>query len=63
MAIKTENARPDGYARRPGEGPEVPRPEINRRQADKLNALEDGKIGDPYLTPEASRTGLVKRPS
>ena len=53
-------ARPEGYARKPGEGPETSTDEITRRQAAKLNASKNGELVDgvtrPYLTPRQSKT-------
>lgn len=51
-----EVARPEGYGRRPDDGPEVTRAELNRRERDALNRTNNGvmKSGQkqPFITPK-----------
>ena len=53
-----ENANPEGYGRRPTDGPEVSRGELDRRQAGRLNGTNNGQMVDgmkqPFVTPERS---------
>jgi hypothetical protein len=53
-----EQATPQGYGRRPDDGPCVSRAEINRRQAERLNETDNGVITDgkvkPFVPPERS---------
>ena len=55
-----ERANPEGYGRRPEDGPLVSREELDRRQAAKLNATNNGVIVDGhnrgFVTPERSET-------
>jgi hypothetical protein len=54
-----ENANPTGYGRRPEDGTEVSRAELNRRQAVRLNQTDNGELVDgqkkPFVTPEGSK--------
>ena len=51
---------PSGYGRRPLDGPQTSRQELDRRQAGKLNSSKNGELHDaktaPYLTPDKSAT-------
>jgi hypothetical protein len=53
-------ARPEGYGRKPTDGPGVSREEIDRRQAGRLNQSGNGELDNgttkPYLTARQSKT-------
>ena len=55
-----EPADPQGYGRRPEDGPGVSRAELNRRQAARLNETDNGMIEDgkrkPWIPPHRSAT-------
>ncbi len=55
-----EQADPQGYGRRPEDGPRVSREELDRRQAAKLNQTNNGMIEDgkrkPWIPPHRSAT-------
>jgi hypothetical protein len=54
----SEQANPQGYGRRPEDGPNLSRAELNRRQAERLNETDNGVIVNgqrkPFVTPERS---------
>ena len=51
---------PAGYGRKPMDGPEVSRAELDRKQAARLNPSKNGELDNgttkPFLTPSQSKT-------
>jgi hypothetical protein len=60
-ARMAEQVNPEGYGRKPSDGPSTSRAELNRRQAERLNSTDNGTLEDGrvqlWVTPERSATG------